>query len=63
MPFQPPGGKPIAAVVDHVYQCVANNRTPLTNVWEGANTVAVALAAIESWQTGRPVQPALFRPA
>ena len=63
VPFQPPGGKPIAAVVDHVYQCVANNRTPLTNVWEGANTVAVALAAIESWQTGRPVQPALFKPA
>lgn len=63
VPFQPPGGKPIAAVVDHVYQCVVDNETPLTNVWEGANTVAVALAAIESWQTGQPVQPAQFKPA
>lgn len=63
VPFQPPGGKPIAAVVDHVYACVVNNETPLTNVWEGANTVAVALAAIESWQTGKPVRPANFGPA
>ena len=63
VPFQPPGGKPIAAVVDHVYQCVVNNETPLTSVWEGANTVAVALAAIESWQTGRPVHPTHFTPA
>ena len=63
VPFQPPGGKPIAAVVDHVYQCVVNGETPLTNVWEGANTVAVALAAIESWQTGKPVRPARFTPA
>ena len=62
VPFQPPGGKPIAAVVDHVYECVVNNRTPLTNVWEGANTVAVALAAIESWQTGKPIRPARFGP-
>ena len=63
VPFRPPGGKPIAAVVDHVYECVVNNETPLTNVWEGANTVAVALAAIESWQTGKAVQPAHFTPA
>ena len=63
VPFQPPGGKPIAAVVDHVYQCVVHGKTPLTNVWEGANTVAVALAAIESWQTGKRVRPARFTPA
>jgi predicted dehydrogenase len=63
VPFKPPGGKPIAAVAEHVYQCVMRNETPLTNVWEGANTVAVALAAIESWQTGKPVQPAHFTPA
>ena len=63
VPFRPPGGKPIAAVADHVYQCVINHETPLTNVWEGANTVAVALAAIESWQTGKPVRPARFTPA
>ncbi len=62
VPFQPPGGKPIAAVVDHVYECVANNTIPLTNVWEGANTVAVALAAIESWHSGKPVTPARFSP-
>lgn len=63
VPFRPPGGKPIASVADHVYQCIVNDEIPLTNVWEGANTVAVALAAIESWQTGRPVQPARFTPA
>ncbi len=63
VPFRPPGGKPIAAVADHVYQCVINHETPLTNVWEGANTVAVALAAIESWQTGKPVTPARFTAA
>lgn len=63
VPFRPPGGKPIAAVVDHMYHCVVNNQTPLTSVWEGANTVAVALAAIESWQTGKAVQPARFMPA
>lgn len=63
VPFRPPGGKPIAAVVDHMYQCIVSNQTPLTSVWEGANTVAVALAAIESWQTGKPVRPANFGPA
>lgn len=63
VPFRPPGGKPIAAVADHVYRCVIDNESPLTNVWEGANTVAVALAAIESWQTGQPVKPARFGPA
>ncbi len=63
VPFQPPGGKPIASVADHVYRCVRDNTTPLTNVWEGANTVAVALAAIESWHTGKPVRPAHFGPA
>lgn len=63
VPFRPPGGKPIAAVADHVYECITSGRQPLTNVWEGANTVAVALAAIESWQTGQPVQPARFTPA
>lgn len=63
VPFQPPGGKPIAAVVDHVYECITNGRQPLTSVWEGANTVAVALAAIESWQTGKAIRPAHFTPA
>ncbi len=63
VPFQPPGGKPIAAVVDHVYECVTNGRQPLTSVWEGANTVSVALAAIESWKTGKAVRPAHFPPA
>ncbi len=46
-------GKEFAVFAD----CILNNKPVLTDAREGAKTVAVCLAIVESAKTGKPVQP------
>ena len=49
----------IAAEIDEFTDCIVNNKPVLTDVYEGAKTVATAMAAVESAKSGgKPVNVA-----
>lgn len=53
---KPPMAKAVASELAHFIDCVLHDRQPLIDGVDGAKTVALAWAAIESMQTGRPVK-------
>jgi predicted dehydrogenase len=56
--------RPNDPMYKHFIGCIVADRRPLIDVYEGANTVAVALAAQQSIETGTSVVPEFFkRPA
>lgn len=58
------GSHDIAAQIDNMADAIRNAAPLIVDAWEGANSTAVCLAAIESGRTGKPVKPHFFaRPA
>lgn len=53
---KPPMAKAVASELAHFIDCVVNDRQPLIDGVDGAKTVALAWAAIESMRTGQPVK-------
>ncbi len=53
---KPPMAKAVASELAHFIDCVVNDKQPLIDGVDGAKTVALAWAAIESIQTGQPVK-------
>ncbi|MBC7289600.1 MAG: hypothetical protein H5T86_16485 [Armatimonadetes bacterium] len=53
---KPPMAKAVASEMAHFIDCVVNDKQPLIDGVDGAKTVALAWAAIESMATGQPVK-------
>ncbi len=53
---KPPMAKAVASELAHFIDCVINDKQPLIDGVDGAKTVALAWAAIESMRTGQPVK-------
>lgn len=51
---------PYDPIYQHLAECILTNKQPLIDVYEGANTVSVALAAVESIGSAKPVEPHRF---
>ena len=49
-------GGATARILAHLEDCIVDDRRPMLDAIEGAKTLAVSLAALESIETGRPVK-------
>jgi len=52
---------PFEPLIDSFVDCILNDTNPLIDVYDGANTVAAAIAACESIELKKPVSPVVFR--
>jgi len=56
----PYAGHPFEPMIDHFTDCLLNDKDVLINVYDGANTVSVALAGDESLIKGKAIKPIRF---
>jgi len=46
----------VGAEIDEMVDCILNDKPVVTDVYQGAQTVATCLAAVESARTGQTVR-------
>ena len=49
-----PGGDKRRRLIAHLIECIETDSSPLIDVYEGARSAAICIAAFESLRSGRP---------